>query len=306
MNGPLLRVHRSRSPSLAARPSPSATPSTPSCSPPRAPTWRSSTPCATRNCPTARPGWSSAAASPRSTPRSCRPTPPSGPGRGAGQVGRAGPGRVRRAALSGPVARRPADVRGARHRRRDDRQPDARLPRRGRRQRLRASPARHPRARPRVPPHGHPRPRYRCHLNPTNPGAHPTPPPPSARRTRGDGRPGARSSRRASSRPGCTRPTCTRTGTACPAPPTASSPPPARTGRAGKRPDQRRSCSTALLTGQALGAAGREESGEGAVQGLAPVRDRRDACRCPGRVAENAVGGARGGALVGGAGGRCR
>ncbi len=54
------------------------------------------------------------------------------------------------------VARRPADVRGARHRRRDDRQADARLPRSCRRHGFRARPGRHPRARPRVPPHGHP------------------------------------------------------------------------------------------------------------------------------------------------------
>ena len=80
-------------------------------------------------------------------------------GRGAGQGGRPDPGRVRRAALPGALARRRADVRRTRHRRRNDRHPDARLPRRGRHHRLRASRRRHPRPRPRVPPHDHPRPR---------------------------------------------------------------------------------------------------------------------------------------------------
>ena len=63
------------SPSPAGRPSPSATRRPPSCSRPRAPRSSSSTRCATSCCRRAPPGWSSAAASPRCTPRSCRPTP---------------------------------------------------------------------------------------------------------------------------------------------------------------------------------------------------------------------------------------
>ena len=101
------------------RRSPSRTPSTPSCCAPPAPRSSPSTRCATSNCPTARAGWSSAAASPRCTrPELSANEPLREAVAELASDGGARRRRVRRAALSAPGAGRAADVRGARRRRR--------------------------------------------------------------------------------------------------------------------------------------------------------------------------------------------
>jgi hypothetical protein len=98
--------------------SPSPTPRPPSCSPPRAPTSRSSTRCATRRCPPGTAGWCSAAGFPEvfaeqlSANRGLREDV----ARLAGTVRRSP--RVRRPAVPVRAARRPADVRRAARRRR--------------------------------------------------------------------------------------------------------------------------------------------------------------------------------------------
>ena len=106
----------------------SATPKRPNCWPPPGPTWCGWTRCATRRC---RPGplrWCSAAGSrgARGRPGRQRAAPrgrgPAGPGRGPGDR------RVRGAAVPGPRAGRPADVRGAGRHRRDDRPAHPGLP----------------------------------------------------------------------------------------------------------------------------------------------------------------------------------
>ena len=144
----------------------------------------------TRRCRPARRGWSSAAASPRSTGPSCREN--GALRRQVAAFRRPGGRRVRRTALPGTGVGRPPDVRGAGREGRDERAPHARLPGGGRAGRQRARGRRDPGARARVPPH---------------PGG-------AVRRT--GTRRGAWCGRsavpRASSRAGCTPPTCTCTG----------------------------------------------------------------------------------------------